>query len=109
MDTGVESDGVLLHNNLLLDQRVYLLFQEVTLVDVVGLELLEIFLQVGDVLYDLFQDVIRRLRRMVLQSCALWSKELNFLLVIVEKLDGVFRVPLQQHIIKETVKSEDDA
>ena len=71
MDTGVESDGVLLHNNLLLDQRVYLLFQEVTLVDVVGLELLEIFLQVGDVLYDLFQDVIRRLRRMVLQSCAL--------------------------------------
>ena len=71
MDARVERDSILLHNNLLLHQCVDLLLEEVDFVDVVDLELLEVFLQVCDVLDDLLQNVIGSLRSMVLQSRAL--------------------------------------
>ena len=94
VDAGVELDGVLLHGDFLLDERVDLLLEEVALVDVVRLQLLVVLLQVGDVLDDLLQDVVRRLSRVVLQGGALGAKELHFLLVVVQKLDRLLRVPL---------------
>ena len=71
MDARVERDSILLHNNLLLHQCVDLLLEEVDFVDVVDLELLEVFLQVCDVLDDLLQNVVGSLRSMMLQSRAL--------------------------------------
>ena len=71
MDERVERDGVLLDDDLLLHERVHLLLEEVALVHVVDLQLLEVFLEIGDVLDDLLQDVVRRLRRVVLQRRAL--------------------------------------
>ena len=52
------------------------------------LHLDEVFLQVGDILNDLLQDVVGRLSRVVLKSSALRSQQLNFLLVIVQALNG---------------------
>ena len=71
VDARVELDGVLLHGNLLLDQGIHLLFEEVALVDIVSLLLLVVFLEVGNVLDDLLEDVIGGLRGVVLQCCAL--------------------------------------
>ena len=90
MDALVQGHRVLLHDNLLLHQRVDLLLEEVALVDVVGLQLLEVFLEVGDVLNDLLQDVICRLGGVMLKSRALRAQQLNFLFVIVEQLDCFF-------------------
>ena len=94
MDALVQAHRVLLHDNLLLHQRVDLLLEEVALVDVVGLQLLEVFLEVSDVLNDLLQDVICRLGSVMLQSRALRAQKLNFLFVIVEQLDCIFSGPL---------------
>ena len=71
MNASVECNRVLLHHNLLLHQRVHLLLEEVHLVDVVDLELLEVFLQIRDILNNLLQNVIGRFSRVVLESCAL--------------------------------------
>ena len=71
VDARVELDGVLLHGNLLLDQGIHLLFEEVALVDIVSLLLLVVFLEVGNVLDDLLEDVIGGLRGVMLQCCAL--------------------------------------
>ena len=71
VDARVELDGVLLHGNLLLDQGIHLLFEEVALVDIVSLLLLVVFLEVGNVLDDLLEDIIGGLRGVVLQCCAL--------------------------------------
>ena len=71
VDARVELDGVLLHGNLLLDQGIHLLFEEVALVDIVSLLLLVVFLEVGNVLDDLLEDVIGGLRGVVLQCRAL--------------------------------------
>ena len=71
VDARVELDGVLLHGNLLLDQGIHLLFEEVALVDIVSLLLLVVFLEVGNVLDDLLEDVIGGLRGVVLQRRAL--------------------------------------
>ena len=90
MDALVQAHRVLLHDNLLLHQRVDLLLEEVALVDVVGLQLLEVFLEVSDVLNDLLQDVICRLGSVMLQSRALRAQKLNFLFVIVEQFDCFF-------------------
>ena len=90
MNAGVECDGVILDRELLLNQCVDLLLEEVDLIYVVLLQLLEVLLKVRNVLNDLLQDVIRRLGRMMLESGALGAQELHFLLVIVEKLDGLF-------------------
>ena len=90
VDALVEADSVLLDHNLLLYQRVHLLLQEVTLVDVINLQLLEVFLQVSDVLNDLFQDVICCFSGMVLQCCTLWPQQLDFLFVVIEQLACVF-------------------
>ena len=90
MNAGVECDGVLLDRKLLLNQCVDLLLEEVDLIYVVLLQLLEVFLKVGDVLNDLLQDIIRRLGGVMLERGALGAQELHFLLVIVEKLDGLF-------------------
>ena len=94
MNAGVQGDGVLLQDNLLLNKSVNLLFKEVALVDIVRLELLVVLLKVGDVFDDLLQDIVSRLSRVVLKSCALASEELHFFLVVIEKLDGVFGVSL---------------
>ena len=71
VDARVELDSVLLHGNLLLDQGIHLLFEEVALVDVISLLLLVVFLEVGNVLDDLLEDVIGGLRGVVLQCRAL--------------------------------------
>ena len=71
VNASVKSNGILLHNDLLLHQSVHLLLEEVALVSIVDLELLEVFLKIGDVLNDLLQNVIGRLSGVVLQSCAL--------------------------------------
>ena len=95
MDPCVETDGILLDSDLLLNQSVDLLLEEVALIHVVLLKFLEVFLKVGNVLNDLLQDIVGRFRGMVLQSCALASQELHFLLVVIEQLDGLFRVSLK--------------
>ena len=71
VDARVELDGVLLHGDLLLDQGIHLLFEEVALVDIVSLLLLVVFLEVGNVLDDLLEDIIGGLRGVVLQCRAL--------------------------------------
>ena len=70
MDALVQTDGVLLDHDFLLHQRVHLLLEEVALVDVIRLQLLEVFLQVSYVLNDLFKNVIGRLSGMVFQRRA---------------------------------------
>ena len=90
MDAGVKDDGILLNNDLLLDQCVDLLLEEVDLVNVVDLKLLEVFLQVGDVLNNLLQNVVSGLRGVMLKSCALRPQELHFLLVVVEQFNCIF-------------------
>ena len=86
MDALVQAHRVLLQDNLLLHQRVDLLLEEVALVDVVALKLLEVFLEVGDVLDNLLQDVISCLGGVMLESCALRAQKLDFFFVIVEQL-----------------------
>ena len=71
MDARVERYSILLHDNLLLHQRVDLLLEEIDFVDVVDLEFLEVFLQVCDVLNDFLQNIVGGLSGMVFQSCAL--------------------------------------
>ena len=73
MNASVKTDGVLLYDNLLLNQSVHLLLEEVALIDVVWLKLLEVFLQIGDVLDNLLQNVIRGLSRVMFERGALWS------------------------------------
>ena len=90
MDASIENDGVLLDDNLLLNECVDLLFKEVDLVDVVDLQLLEIFFQVGDILNNFLQNVISSLRGMMLESRALASQELHFLLVVIEQFYRIF-------------------
>ena len=90
MDASIEDDGVLLDDNLLLNECVDLLFKEVDLVDVVDLQLLEIFFQVGDILNNFLQNVISSLRGMMLESRALASQELHFLLVVIEQFYRIF-------------------
>ena len=90
MDASVKDDGVLLDDNLLLNECVDLLFKEVDLVDVVDLQLLEIFFQVGDILNNFLQNVISSLRGMMLESRALASQELHFLLVVIEQFYRIF-------------------
>ena len=97
MDASIEADGVLLDDDLLLDEGVNLLLEEVALVDVVLLELLVVLLEVGDVLDDLLQDVVSGLRCVVLQRRALRPQELHFLLIVVQKLDSFFCVSLEKH------------
>ena len=94
MNACVESNRVLLHSNLLLDQGVDLLLEEVAFVAVSCLDLLEIFLKVCDVFNDFFEDVVGSFGGMVLQSGALRSQELHFLLVVVQELDCLFRISL---------------
>ena len=91
MNASVENNGVLLDNNLLLNECVDLLFEEVNLVDVVDLQLLEVLLQVGNILNDLLQDVVGCFCGVMLKSCALASQELHFLLVVIEQLNRIFR------------------
>ena len=90
MDASIKDDGVLLDDNLLLNECVDLLFKEVDLVDVVDLQLLEIFFQVGDILNNFLQNVISSLRGMMLESRALASQELHFLLVVIEQFYRIF-------------------
>ena len=71
MDARVQCDSILLHDNLLLHQRINLLLEEINLIDIIDLELLEVFLQIGDVFNNLLQNVVGSLGGMVLQSCAL--------------------------------------
>ena len=103
VDARVELDGVLLHGNLLLDQGIHLLFEEVALVDIVSLLLLVVFLEVGNVLDDLLEDVIGGLRGVVLQCRALRAKELHFLLVVIQEFDGFLGVALKRYEIIELV------
>ena len=94
MDAGIKMDGVLLDDDLLLDQGVDLRLEEVALVDVVGLQLKVIFLQVGDVFDDFFENIIGRLSGVMFQGGALASEELHFLLVVIQQFDGIFSVSL---------------
>ena len=94
MNACVESNCVLLHNNLLLDKRVDLLLEEVAFVAVSCLDLLEIFLKVCDVFDDFLKNVVGSFGGMVFQSGALRSEELHFFLVVVQELDCFFRVSL---------------
>ena len=94
VDARVEADGVLLHDDFLLDERVHLLLEEVALVDVGDLQLLEVLLEVGDVLDDLLEDVVRGLGGVVLQRGALRAQQLHLLLVVVKQLDRLLGVPL---------------
>ena len=94
MDAGIKMDGVLLDDDLLLDQGVDLRLEEVALVDVIGLQLKVIFLQVGDVFDDFFENIIGRLSGVMLQGGALASEELHFLLVVIQQFDGIFSVSL---------------
>ena len=94
MDAGVESNGILLDDDLFLDEGVDLLLEEVALVNIVDLQLLIVFLQVGNVFNNFLEDVVGRLRGVVLERSALGPQELHFLLVVVQKLDGLFRASL---------------
>ena len=94
MDAGVEGDGILLQDDLLLDKSVDLLLEEVALVDIVRLKLLVVFLEVGDIFDDLLEDIVGSLGRMMFKSSAFASEELHFLLVVIQKFDGVFGVSL---------------
>ena len=94
MDAGIKMDGVLLDDDLLLDQGVDLRLEEVALVDVIGLQLKVIFLQVGDVFDDFFENIIGRLSGVMFQGGALASEELHFLLVVIQQFDGIFSVSL---------------
>ena len=97
MDTSVQADSILLHHDLLLDQRVDLLLQEVALVHIVLLQLLEVFLKVGDVFDDLLEDVIGRLCGVMLESGAFTPQELHFLLVVIQKFHSLLCVPLSSY------------
>ena len=88
VDAGVEGDGILLNNDLLLDESVDLLLEEVDFINVVLLKFKEVFLQVGDVFNDFLEDIVSSLSGVMLKSSAFASKELHFLLVIVQELDG---------------------
>ena len=90
MNALVVCNSVLLQDNLLLHQCVNLLLEEVALVDVVGLQFLEVFLEIGDVFDDLLQNVIGSLCGMVLESCTLRTKELHFFLIVIKQLDSFF-------------------
>ena len=84
VDACIKADSIMLHNNLLLDKSVDLLFQEVALIDIIGLQLLVVFLQVGDVFNDLLENVIGGFCGMMLKCGALASQKLDFLLVVIE-------------------------
>ena len=90
MNASIESNGVLLDDDFLLHERVDLLLEEVALVHIIELQLLVVFLQVGDVFDDFFEDVVGRLCGVMLERGALRPQELHFLLVVVQKLDCIF-------------------
>ena len=66
MNASVQSDGILLNDNLLLNQGIDLLFEEVALIDIINLQLLVIFLKIWDIFDYLFKDIVCRLRCMML-------------------------------------------
>ena len=94
-DTVVDHDCVLLQPHLLLLQLTGLLFQERDLVEVILLELTEIFLEVVDVLENLLEDVVKALCALVFKGRTLRSKELGVFLIIVELLDAFFYIYLK--------------
>ena len=94
MDSCVQADRILLNQKFLLDERIHLLFEEVALVDIVGLKLDEVIVQIGDVLYDLLKDVVCGLCGVVLEGGALAPQQLHLLLVVIEILDGFLRISL---------------
>ena len=107
MDASIKCNGILLDDNLLLDQGVNLLLEEVGLIHIIDLKLLEVFFQVGDILNDLLQNVIGSLSGVVLKSRALRPQELHFFLVLVEKFDCIFCSSLlQQAMIKISADHE---
>ena len=46
VDACIKADSIVLHNDFLLDKSVHLLLQEVALINIIGLQLLVVFLQV---------------------------------------------------------------
>ena len=94
MNASVQGDSILLNDHLFLDKRVNLLFEEVAFVDIVGLKLLEITVQVVDVFNDFLKDVVSRFGCVVLQGRALAAQQLHLLLVVIEILNGFFCVSL---------------
>ena len=90
MDASIETDSVLLHDDLFLDQGIDLLLQEVALVDVDLLMFLEVFLKIWDVLNNLLQNIVGCLGGVMLQRGALASQQLHLLLIVIQQLHGIF-------------------
>ena len=90
MNASIKSNCVLLNSDLLLDESVDLLLLEIALVDIILLKLHIILLQVGNVLNDFFENIVGGFSGVMLKSGALTSQELHFLLVVVQKFDGLF-------------------
>ena len=85
-----------MERNSFLNQLVSLLLEEVAVVDVAGLELEVILLQVGDILDHFFQDVVRGLGSVMLKGGAFAPEQLHLLLIVIEHLVGLFGVALNK-------------
>ena len=88
--TSIESNGILLQDDLLLHQSVCLLLKEVAFVDICLLKFLEIFLKVCNVLNDLLQYIVSRFSCVVLEGRTFTAEQLHLFLVVIEHLDGFF-------------------
>lgn len=92
--TIIDHDGVLLESHLLLLKLTGLLFEESDLIQIVLLQLTEIFLKIIDVLQDLFKDIIEALCTLVLQGSALRSQKLRVFFIVIQLPDPLFNVEL---------------
>ena len=93
-DTIINHDCVLLKPHLLLLQLTRLLLQESDLVQIILLQLPEIFLKIIDVLKNFLKDVIEALSALMLQGRTLRPQQLGVFLIIIQLFDAFFDVYL---------------
>ena len=104
VDARVQTDCILLDYHFFLDERVHLLFKKVAFVDIIGLKLEVVIVQVLDVFYDFLKDVIRGFGGVVLKGRTLASQQLHLLLVVIELLDGFLCASLLNYGNMEIIK-----
>ena len=84
--TGVQQECALFDLGLFTDKVLDLLSEEILLVDIHVLEFAEVALEVHDILHNLFQGLIIKFDRLMLEGGQLTAKQLALFFVLVEIL-----------------------
>ena len=84
IDSCAQEYITLLDLHLLINELANLLFEESHFINVHGLKFTEVFLEVCNILHDLFQGVIVLLSGLMFEGSQITSEKLRFLLILIE-------------------------